>query len=235
MNSTKQKEQPEAMEKQSANSYEDQYHFHISKISHEIRNPVTLINTYLQLLAQKHPEVTGYEYWNHIMTNMEFLKNLLNEISHFNNSNTVQKVSVNIYAFLQTLADELSPILEAHNIQLTLTKKSALPPLEIDDTKFRQALLNLMRNSIEAIGSDGHITICTYFEDLSVIIEIEDDGPGISEAFIPTLFEPFVTHKKEGTGLGLAITKNVIHAHNGTISVRSKEGKGTVFTMKLPI
>lgn len=231
MKHTNQTKQLETLEKQ----YEDQLHFHISKLSHEIRNPVTLINTYLQLFAQKHPEITDCEYWTHITSNMNFLKELLNEISYFNNSNTIQKTSVNIFAFLKQLAEELSPILEERNIQLEIKKESALPPLEMDTTKFRQAIFNLIRNSIEAIGSDGHITIRTYFEDLSICLQVEDNGPGIPEEFLPTLFDPFVTHKKEGTGLGLAITKNVLHAHNGTIQVCSKEGKGTVFTMKLPI
>lgn len=235
MKHTNQKGCSKISEQQYTNPTADQYHYHISKISHEIRNPVTLINTYLQLLAQELPEITDCEYWKHIVTNMDFLKELLNEISSYNNSNTIQKVSVNIFAFLQNLAEELSPIFKAHRITFTLKKESALPPLAIDDAKFRQALLNLIRNSIESIGSDGHITIRTYFEDLSIFIEIEDDGPGIPEEFLPTLFEPFVTHKKEGTGLGLAIANNVIHAHSGTIQVLSKEGKGTVFTMKLPI
>ena len=235
MQHTNQKDYSKTLEQQYKKPTEDQYHYHISKISHEIRNPVTLINTYLQLLAQEHPEITDCEYWKHIVTNMDFLKKLLNEISSYNNSNTIQKVSVNIFSFLQNLAEELSPIFKAHRIEFTLKKESALPPLAIDDTKFRQALLNLIRNSIEAIGSDGHITIRTYFEDLCILIQIEDDGPGIPKEFLPTLFEPFVTYKKEGTGLGLAIVKNVIHAHSGTIQVLSKEGKGTVFTMKLPI
>lgn len=207
----------------------------IAKISHEIRNPVTLINTYLQLLGEKYPEITVCDYWTHIISNMDYLKDLLNEISQFNNSSSVQKTLVNVYGFLQTLTGELMPILKGNNIQLLLKKESALPPLEIDITKFRQVMLNLIRNSAEAIGSDGQITIRTFFEDLSIIVEVSDNGSGIPEAFIPTLFEPFVTHKQDGTGLGLAIVKNIIEAHEGTIWVQSTEGSGTTFSIKLPI
>ncbi len=216
-------------------SIEEQYHFHISKLSHEIRNPVTLINSYLQLMAQKHPEVTDFEYWDYIVSNMDYLKDLLNEISCYNNSNSVKKKSVNLYSFLKNLIEELSPVLEKRNIQLNLKKESALPLIDIDDVKLKQALLNLIRNSIEAIDSNGTITIRIYFDDLSIIIKIEDTGHGIQEEFMSTLFDPFVTHKKEGTGLGLAITKNVIDAHNGTIQVCSTVGTGTVFTIRLPI
>ena len=216
-------------------SLKEQNHFHISKISHEVRNPVTLINTYLQLIMIKHPEVTGFDYWDHIMSNIDFLKDLLNEISDFNNSQILKKESINLYVLLQRMSEELSPLLDEHNIALEIRKESALPPLDVDITKFKQALLNLIRNSIEAFSSNGHITIRIYFEDLSIVVKVEDDGPGIPKEFMPSIFDPFVTYKKEGTGLGLAITKNVIEAHNGTIQVHSTEGNGTIFTIKMPI
>ena len=81
MQHTNQKDYSKTLEQQYKKPTEDQYHYHISKISHEIRNPVTLINTYLQLLAQEHPEITDCEYWKHIVTNMDFLKS--NVRNHF--------------------------------------------------------------------------------------------------------------------------------------------------------
>ena len=106
-------------------SLKEQYHFHISKISHEVRNPVTLINTYLQLIMIKHPEVTGFDYWDHIMSNIDFLKDLLNEISDFNNSQILKKESINLYVLLQRMSEELSPLLDEHNIALEIRKESA--------------------------------------------------------------------------------------------------------------
>lgn len=214
---------------------EESYQFRISQISHEIRNPVTLINSYLQLLAKTHPEVTGFQYWDHVSSNMEFLVDLLNEISTYNHSEHVRKESTNIYMFIQNFIEDISIELEKHSIQILLKKESALPRLDIDPVKFKEVLYNLVRNSAEAIGRDGLITIRIYFEDLSIIIEVSDNGPGIPEEYLPTLFDPFVTHKKDGTGLGLAITKNIIEAHNGTIEVQSHAGNGTSFLMRLPL
>ncbi len=214
---------------------EESYQFQISQISHEIRNPVNLVSNYLQLLAKAHPEVTGFQYWDHVTSNMEFLINLLNEISTFNNSERVRRESTNINMFLRNFVENISVELEKQNIQIIFKKESALPRLDIDPIKFREVLHNLVRNSAEAIGQNGTITLRVYFEDLSIIIEVSDDGPGIPEEYLPTLFDPFVTHKKEGTGLGLAITRNVIEAHNGTIRVSSHVGKGTSFTMRLPL
>lgn len=215
--------------------YEENLHLQISAISHEIRNPVTLIHAYLQLLAQNHPELTSDNSWTHVMTNMDYLTELLNSISLYNNSLSIQKSTVNLHPFLLNIADELSPILEQHQISLNIKKKSALPPIEIDGTKIRQVLHNLIRNSMEALKSGGQICISIYFQDLSIVIEVQDDGPGIPSAYLSDLFEPFVSHKKEGTGLGLAIVRNIIHAHNGTIEVASLVEHGTCFTIKLPI
>ena len=214
---------------------EESYQFRISQISHEIRNPVTLINSYLQLLAKNHPEVTGFQYWDHVVSNMDFLIELLNEISTYNHSEYVRKESTNIYMFVKSFVDDVAVELEKQNIQLLLKKESALPRLDIDPIKFKEVMHTLIRNSAEAIGRDGQIVIRMYFEDLSIVIEISDNGPGIPEEYLPTIFDPFVTYKKEGTGLGLAITKNIIDAHDGTIQVSSHSDKGTTFTMKLPL
>ena len=214
---------------------EDAYQFRISQISHEIRNPVNLIYNYLLLLAKHHPEVKEFRYWDHVSSNMDFLINLLNEITTLNHSDSVHKESINIYMFLQDFVEEVSTELSKHNIQIHLKKESALPRLDIDRIKFKTVLFNLIRNSAEAIGKDGNITIRVYFEDLSIIIKVTDDGPGIPEEYLASLFDPFVTHKQEGTGLGLAIIKNIIDAHGGTTSVDSTFGEGTTFTLRLPL
>lgn len=219
----------------SISELEESYQFRMSQISHEIRNPVNLVSNYLQLLAKAHPEVTGFQYWDHVTSNMDFLIDLINEISTFNNSEHVDLKSTNIYMFVHNFVETVSVELQQKNIQILLKKESALPRLDIDAVKFREVLHNLIRNSAEAIERDGTITIRMYFEDLSIIIEVSDDGPGIPDEYLSTIYDPFVTHKKDGTGLGLAITKNIVEAHGGTISVRSKEGTGTSFTMIFPL
>lgn len=219
----------------SISELEESYQFRMSQISHEIRNPVNLVSNYLQLLAKAHPEVTGFQYWDHVTSNMDFLIDLINEISTFNNSERVDLKSTNINMFVRSFVENVSVELEQKNIQILLKKESALPRLDIDAVKFREVLHNLIRNSAEAIERDGTITIRMYFEDLSIIIEVSDDGPGIPDEYLSTIYDPFVTHKKDGTGLGLAITRNIVEAHGGTISVRSKEGTGTSFTMIFPL
>ena len=212
-----------------------QFQFTMSKVSHEIRNPVHLINNQLRLLAQRHPEITDYEDWDDILDSMEYLISLLNEISSYNNAEKLTKEEIYFSDFLEQVLTTVRPTLTYLNIDLHVDFPEECPSLPIDRIKMRQALINLLRNAQEAIGQDGRIAICGQIQDQTLILTISDTGCGISEDKLKDLFTPFVTFKKNGTGLGLAITRQVIEAHRGTIQVTSKEGEGTTFTITLPL
>lgn len=208
--------------------------FTLSKISHEIRNPVTLINSFLQLLAEKNPEITNCEYWDDIMDNMEYLKALLGELSAYNNSYKLNKAPIYMDVFLEKVAASVRPTLTYLNIDFDCHLRHPLPIMEIDEVKLRQALLNLIRNSEEAIEGTGKIQLQAFSDDTGFSIVITDSGSGIPEEYMETLFEPFITHKTGGTGLGLAITKNIIEAHKGRILVDSSP-RGTSITLWFPV
>lgn len=213
----------------------EQHRFALQKISHEIRNPVTLISSFLQIVESEHPEVTHFKHWNQITENMDFLKKLLDEISDYNRSTIIHVETVNLHHMLQNMVQDLSPTLSKRDIQILLHKHTALPLLNADSVKLKAAFHNLIRNSAEAIHKNGTISIDIFYENEHIIIIFADDGPGIPKECLPTIFDPFVTYKKEGTGLGLAITKNIISAHDGTIIAESKAGSGALFTLSLPI
>ncbi|MDD3217628.1 MAG: HAMP domain-containing sensor histidine kinase [Lachnospiraceae bacterium] len=214
---------------------EEQQHLALSRISHEIRNPVTLINSFLQLIETQHPQVRDFDYWADTMDNLEFLKNLLRELSDYNNSKALHKVSVNFYDFMMQLVKSLEPVMEPLHVHINLVKESALPDIDLDTTKFREAILNLIRNSQEAMPDGGEICLKLHCDGAYFYLSIEDTGSGIKDEYMETLFQPFITHKKEGTGLGLAITKNVIDSHGGSIQIMSHENKGTTFLISLPV
>lgn len=207
----------------------------LSKISHEIRNPVTLINSFLQMLAADHPEVHTWRYWNDIMENMQFLRDLLNELSTYNNARNLHKSELNPYRLLSSVVESVRPSLREVHIDIQLNKESAVPSFCLDATKLREALLNLIRNAMEAMPEGGKITCTISSDGDKVYIQVIDDGPGIPEEYIPTIFDTFVTHKKDGTGLGLSIAKSVTEAHGGKLTVYTEEGRGTEFTLSLPI
>jgi signal transduction histidine kinase len=96
-------------------------------------------------------------------------------------------------------------------------------------------LLNLLRNSLVATESGGVINVATGIKGKSMVLRVSDTGQGIPANDVPHVFEPFFTRSQGGTGLGLSITQRIVEEHHGEISVESREGKGTVFAVKLPL
>ncbi len=207
----------------------------ISKISHEIRNPIALLRSSLDLLAIRHPEITEFEEWDDILDVMDYIKGLLNDISQFNNASRLKRKPTQMTDFLTSIFHSLQPTLDYLQIDFQSELQISDISLLIDPIKLRQALLNILRNAYEAVSVNGCIHFVASTKENSMIIKIEDNGCGISPEDLPSLFQPFITHKKEGTGLGLTITKQIIEAHHGTISVHSNPGKGTIFTIVLPM
>lgn len=218
--------------------YEDllsQHQMIMSLISHEIRNPVTLINSFLQLLESHHPELSQDHYWLKVMENMDFLKYLLEEFSEFNNSKTLRTQELNLAQVFRETIESAVPSMQFQNITITLNMESDIPPLKADKIKLKQLILNLLRNAGEAISNQGTIACSLGYQENNILMSIQDSGSGIPEEYKENLFVPFVTHKQEGTGLGLAICKRIAEAHQGSISYCSQPGKGTKFTVLLPV
>jgi PAS domain S-box-containing protein len=107
--------------------------------------------------------------------------------------------------------------------------------VEVDKLRIRRVIENLLRNAVEAIDSKGCVTFTSRRDEDSVVIEVEDTGTGIEKSRLDTLFKPFQTTKASGTGLGLTYCKNTLDEHKGQISVKSKVGSGTTFTLKIPM
>jgi signal transduction histidine kinase len=121
-------------------------------------------------------------------------------------------------------------------IQLDLNWPSNLPPVNIDTRLMYQALNNLVKNALEAMGGPGKISIEGRIEGESLVVMIEDTGPGIAPEILEEMFDPFFTTKgKKGTGLGLSIVKTIMEAHRGTIECESDVTRGTTFLLRLPL
>jgi signal transduction histidine kinase len=112
-----------------------------------------------------------------------------------------------------------------------------LPPIRGDAGQIEQLLLALVMNAIDAMPREGVLTLTTRAAGDSVTLSVEDNGTGIDPALLPRLFEPFATTKEEGkgVGLGLAISKAIVERHQGRIEVDSEVGRGTKFTITLPV
>jgi signal transduction histidine kinase len=110
-----------------------------------------------------------------------------------------------------------------------------IPEISFDYNLIKQVLINLMLNSFDAMDKKGTVTVKTLSSNGSVLIAVEDNGAGIDEDTLKNIFNPFFTTKTRGTGLGLAISRKTMKDHGGDISVESVPGKGSTFTILLPV
>ena len=141
----------------------------------------------------------------------------------------------NVNDFIMELVEFVSLELTEAHIECILNLKENLPAVDFDAGLMKPALLNLIKNAAAAMNGGGILTITTEETESEVRITIADTGTGISDENFPKIFEPYFTTKENGTGLGLTVVFKVINEHQGEISVKSKEGEGTVFTISLPI
>jgi signal transduction histidine kinase len=128
--------------------------------------------------------------------------------------------------------------LNESNVETAVIEHAPVPPVTADAEALRSALTNLIINSLQAMdGNGGKISIVLSGQDNGqrVRIDVADTGRGIKQEDIIKVFEPYYSTKETGTGLGLAIVKKAVDDHDGTISVKSKEGEGTTFTITLPV
>jgi signal transduction histidine kinase len=123
----------------------------------------------------------------------------------------------------------------AKSISITLYKDSSLPELEHDSDQIHQVLLNLLLNALQAIDHDGKISVTVKSRGPVAVVEVADNGRGIPPDQLPNIFRPFFTTKGEGTGLGLSLARRIVEDHHGRIDVSSTVGKGTTFTVVLPL
>ncbi len=213
----------------------ESHRMEISSLSHEIRNPLTLVYSTLQLIESKHPEVLAFKHWDSLHNDIEYMNQLLNELSSYNNSEHLTLEMIDTGDFLKLLVLSFATSLTDTGIEFTSHIEPGLPAITGDSVKLRQVLLNLLRNAKDAVPDDGSITFHAYTDKEQLILTVTDNGCGISPDHIDTIFEPFITYKKNGTGLGLPIARRIISSHGGTLTVSSVPGIETIFTLTLPV
>ena len=209
-----------------------------AKIGHELANPLNGMSLTIQLLEQRLSRQPGPPDSQVTAT----VRRLRNEISRLNQLagqfRTISRRERYDFqpAELAGLIDEIIRIQRPHfaqlNIEIEQFLSADLPTVTVDRDKIKQAVLNLIMNAVEAMPGGGKVTIEAYASEATVSIDITDTGTGISLDI--DAFEPFVTTKKEGTGIGLVIVRQIVTAHGGNISYRSRPGKGTTFHLELP-
>lgn len=213
------------------------HHTTVSMIAHEIRNPLTLVSSSLQVIEAQHPEVKDFYNWNQTMEDLRFMCSLLNELSTFNNSSFLHYSVFPIEKLLKNIAVSFAISLDSENSQIRFSSRiaSGIGDFTGDKIKLEQVFLNLLKNAKEAVKEDGTIFLSADKENAQLVIRCTDNGCGIPDDELDKIFDPFYSHKESGTGLGLSLSKRIVEAHGGTITASSSHKSGTVFTVTLPV
>ncbi len=213
-------------------------------IAHEINNPLNGILTYTKLIERKLSEGTFKEdeipkfrsYLAIMERETERCSSIVRNLLDFARQREPSlKPDVDINAVVEESLSLLANQIALQEIKLE-KGYGQLPPIMADPMQLRQAFLNIILNSCEAMQDEGKLTITTTFlqKDQVVKVEIVDNGVGIAEENLPKIFDPFFTSKEKGTGLGLSVVYGIINSHQGDIEVKSKVEEGTTFIIKLP-
>jgi two-component system, sporulation sensor kinase E len=210
-------------------------------LAHEIRNPLNSVNLQLTLLERrirdglKYSESESLHLINIVREEVSRLDNLVTEFLFFAKPLKLDFHPSNIHRIL----DDVFALFHARMMQngITLERNYAedMPLLSLDEEKMKQALINIVQNSIEAMSDGGTLRVATGVKQKRVVVRLEDSGTGIPEEDIDKVFEVFYTSKEKGTGLGLPISFHIIEMHGGTIEIESLEDAGTTCSITLGV
>ncbi len=206
-----------------------------STFAHELRTPVAIIGGYSEKLSKRADIPQDVKNYIQIISKTaKRLELIIQNLSDYIRSPVPDLKEFNICKFLDNVISFVETDISRKNIRLIKDYRDDFN-IVADSSLLEHAILNVIRNSIDAIEKDGEIFILLYKENNNAVIEIKDNGSGIPDEIMKNLFIPFHTLKMDGLGLGLAITKKIIILHNGKIEVESKEGFGTRIRMKIPV
>ncbi len=223
------------------------------ELAHEIRNPLSTIKVNLKLTEEGLADVASAEPGNAlsdpyrqrlanslrkitvIQKEMDRLEQILDSFLRYVRRPDLQFATTDLNELVSDMIDFYSP--QAHSHALTVRHSFSAEPLvcRIDSSALKQVLLNLFINAQQAMERGGELLIRTIRQPDLAVLQISDTGKGIPPDKLPTIFRPYSSSRSGGTGLGLATARKIIEAHRGTISIHSELGKGTSFTIALPL
>ncbi|MGQ9570347.1 MAG: GAF domain-containing sensor histidine kinase [Thermodesulfovibrionales bacterium] len=210
--------------------------------AHEIKNPLTSIKTFVQLLPERYSDTDFRENFSRLVIDgVNRIDGLIQDLLDFSSGKiSVELNPVNVTEIMDKVVDEALIQIQLKNRKIEIEKDYKDIEIDMmgDSKRLRQAFINIILNACQAIPErkeDGKITVSINLGEENVGILIADNGEGIPPEDIPRIFEPFFSKKTVGAGLGLVITKKIIEDHYGKIEVDSILKKGTIFKITLPI
>ncbi len=209
-------------------------------VAHELNNPLNNISMISQTYQGLNPKLTPeerLEFMREIDAETDRIKEIVKNLIDFSRPKERDLSVAGINSIVEKTLKFLQNTIDISGIETTVDLQADLPPVHVDPNRIQQVLVNLVMNAIHALSPGGRLSICTRrSSDDAVEVSVRDTGRGIPPEFLPHIFDPFFTTKEEGgTGLGLWLSYGIIKNHGGDIRVESEVGRGSAFTVELPI
>lgn len=211
-------------------------------LAHEIKNPLSTIQLNLQLLQEDLPteSVVGSRVHNRMRTvrqEASRLRDILDDFLRYAGRLTVEPEMIELNAMLEEVCDFFAPQASTNGVRLRFDASPVPVRAYADPKLIKQAVLNLMLNGTQAMTGrpGGELMVGAALEPDAAVIRITDTGPGIGPDAVKRIFDAYFTTKKGGTGLGLPMTKRIAEEHGGSLELSSEVGKGSRFTLRLPL
>lgn len=207
-------------------------------LAHELRNPLSIISSSIQLTLKKHAVTEDVK--KHLMIiwkNAENANRIISDLLDFAKPSNMSLKPGNINNVIQRVCNLVQSRCAKQSIKLNKKLQKAIPEMILDEKRLESSFINFILNSADAMPEGGNLLVKAYHDHKQDEIEVSfsDTGKGIPSENLNRIFDPFFTTKTKGTGLGLSIAHNVIVCHKGKIDVRSEINKGTVITIRFPV
>ena len=210
-------------------------------LAHEIKNPLSTIKVNLQLISEDLDAADSDDTARQlrkiqvVQKETDRLAQILDDFLRYIGRPELTVVSSDINRIVTDMVDFYSPQAQTHNITIRLGLTDGPLVCSVDPDMIKQVILNLFINAQQAMAEGGEIIVRTAVDGQNASLDISDTGSGIEPDKLDRIFQAYYTSKPAGSGLGLSTAAKIIQAHNGTISVNTQPGKGTSFTIALPM
>ncbi len=205
-------------------------------LAHEIKNPLAIIRSSAQYLAEDKPEPEiHHEMLQYIIDEVDGLNEIIGNILDLARYKNPRLKSIDLEQYIPLLCNQWINS-DEHNpdVHITWLVANGLPLLYADPQQLRQVLLNVIQNSEDAMDTGGNLSLKVEKEQQFAMFYLQDDGRGIPEEHTENLFKKFFTTKKNGLGLGLSVCEQIVRAHQGSITIRNRQKRGTEVLIRLP-
>lgn len=208
----------------------------LAEVTHELRNPLMSIGGFARQLRKYVTDEVGEKKLQIILKEVERLEGLIRDLKEYHLAKEPPKADVDLVPLLREVVELFSPALKEIRATIDLRLLDEALVVFGNKDRLKQVFINVIQNALDAVDEGGLVQVIAQKEGEKAIVEVIDNGIGLTEEEVAKVFEPFYTTKPKGTGLGLCISKKIIEEHHGdSIEVRSEKGKGTTVRIGLPL